>query len=549
MSGPADRAGATRAAGVRAVCAAAFVALLVFIPTAHGGYVYDDHRFVEENAQLGHTSILWRAFTDPSCQTSDGTHAGLWRPLRTLSFALDRAVSGSPAAAHVTNVLLHACGSAGVAALLLAWRLPAVAAAAGASVYAVHPAQAETVAWISSRGDLMSAALVWAALVADAGGRARTSLVLGACALLSKEQAVVWPLLAALSARLRGTPLGGALRAARHPMLVTAAFLVVRHLVLDEPFQEGGLGHGRAGPRVLAGMLGHQAWFTVLPVGSVFDWQMPWDDRPPLPVVAAALAVPAALFSPGWRGPAAWFLAALVPTLFLQAFVPLNILVADRFLVFALPAASLVVARCVALGPRAFAAAGGIVVGMAALTFDSLPAWRSDAALWGRTADAVPAHGRAHHWLGVTALREGRIDAAQAHLFTAAMANPSDAKVRYQLAVALERAGIRDRDAARLSAALENYRASIEAFGHPRAEGTADLLPLARLAEVDLTLALGDLDGARRRVESLVAGAPPDAATRTSPAWSARRDALAGHVAEHLDPALARRLLDWGGAP
>ncbi|MCG3136168.1 MAG: hypothetical protein HMLKMBBP_04008 [Planctomycetes bacterium] len=201
----------SRAALLACVLAAA-AAAAVLAPSVAGGFVYDDHRFVAENAALREPSILWRAFADPSCQTSDGTHAGLWRPLRTLSFAFDASVlGGSPAAMHAVNVALHAAGTMLVAALLGAWGAGPPAAALGALVYGLHPAQAECVAWISSRGDLLAAGLVWAALLADLRGRAALSLGLGAAALLSKEQAAVWPLLLPVSRSLAGEA-GGAKR-------------------------------------------------------------------------------------------------------------------------------------------------------------------------------------------------------------------------------------------------------------------------------------------------------------------------------------------------
>lgn len=100
------------AAAWRTALVPALLALLVFVPTLHGGFVYDDHRFLESNPHLGDPSILWRAFTDPSCQTADGTHAGLWRPLRTLLFALERAVFGGGAAGpHAVSVALHVAGT------------------------------------------------------------------------------------------------------------------------------------------------------------------------------------------------------------------------------------------------------------------------------------------------------------------------------------------------------------------------------------------------------------------------------------------------------
>src|SRR5262249_11090515 len=148
--------------------AAAVLPVAVFARAANGDFVYDDHRFLDGNPNLEKASIVWRAFTDPSCQTGDGTEAGLWRPLRTLSFPLDRAVFADGALGpHLVNLALHATGAALVFLLLRRFGARALAAFCGATVFAVHPAQTECVAWVSSRGDLLAFVLVAGALLAD----------------------------------------------------------------------------------------------------------------------------------------------------------------------------------------------------------------------------------------------------------------------------------------------------------------------------------------------------------------------------------------------
>jgi hypothetical protein len=206
---------------------------------------------------------------------------------------------------------------------------------------------------------------VWAAIAADLAGRRRGALALGAAALLAKEGAVVWPVLGLLASLLAGRTVMESLRRAAVPAAIVVAYVAVRHAVLDVPGQEGGLGHGTAGAKQITAMLGHQAWYTLFPVSTVYDWQMPWDDPP----AAATIAGVFALLAIAWketRAPALWFSAALVPTLFVQAVVPLNIMVADRFLEFALPAAALVAARCVTAQRGAAAAAALLVLSPAA---------------------------------------------------------------------------------------------------------------------------------------------------------------------------------------
>jgi len=527
------------------------VAIAAFAPSLGHGFVYDDHRFFESNSALREWSILWRAFTDPLAQTADGTHAGLWRPLRTLSFALDAGVFGGAAWwAHLHSVLLHGVGSALVAQLLRRLGFRTSAVLAGALVYALHPVQVECVTWVSSRGDLLAAALVWAALlVSQRPGREWLSWSLGALALLSKEQAVVWPALVFLYALLREDRPADAARRALVPAVLTCAFVAVRHFVLIEPFQEGGVTSGAAGLVELGAMLAHQVWFSVFPVGAVFDWQMP---APGVGIGGLAL-VPVALVA--WRPtriPALWFLAALVPTLFVQWRIPLNIRTADRFLLFALPALALLVARGVERAPRALPAAGLALVGLATLTVSGQAVWADDAALWGATATRIPGHWRAEVWLGSAAMRADDADAAVVHLRRAVEAAPGDAKTWFLLAEAAEAQAVHAEgdDAAVLTrAARDAYAAAANRFARGRQENAALLGPLASLRAIDLTLKLGDTQAVQKLLERALSEPGPAIPPWGVDAWNKSVERLVVRVETFIDPErqepLAPRLRAW----
>lgn len=525
----------------------ALIAVAAFAPALAGGFVYDDHRFHESNPHLSHASILWRAFADPVCQTADGTEAGLWRPLRTLSFALDKSIFGdSPLGPHAVNVLLHGAGAACLFALLRRLGAREWAALAGALVYALHPAQVETVAWISSRGDLLAIACVLGALVASLDERPKTALALGAAALLAKEQAVVWPLFVPIAMRLAGRDLGESFRKALAPAAVVAAFVVVRHFVLAEPTQQGGLGEGPAGLRQIAAMSGHQAWYAALPVGTLFDWQMPPDELPRRAAIVFVAACAAALWRPT-RLPVLWFCAALIPTLFIQAFMPLNILVADRFLLFALPALAIGVARAWDAGAAAPALAGVVCFG--ALTETQIPVWRDDVSLWSSTAAREPTHWRANYWLGRQAWVAGNVDEAADRFRTAAMTPAADGATWCMYALALERQGFRDADPQRTSDARVAYARAVELFQRPRAEGRSWLLPTARVGIVELSLVLDERETAEGALRALVASTPPSMPAQFVPAFRDRVERLARGVEEQLrDVELAKSLRSWGAA-
>lgn len=77
-------------------------------------------------------------------------------PLAYLSFALDHALFGlAPGAFHRTNLLLHLANTALVYALVRTLTRDTIAAAVTSLLFGVHPLQVESVAWISSRKNVM----------------------------------------------------------------------------------------------------------------------------------------------------------------------------------------------------------------------------------------------------------------------------------------------------------------------------------------------------------------------------------------------------------
>src|SRR4029077_961634 len=82
---------------------------------------------------------------------------GIWAPLTTLSYAIDYSFwKLDPFGYHLTNVLLHAASAGTLALILLTLGAPPMGAALGAALFAFHPAQVESVAWIAQRKAALS---------------------------------------------------------------------------------------------------------------------------------------------------------------------------------------------------------------------------------------------------------------------------------------------------------------------------------------------------------------------------------------------------------
>ena len=175
------------------------IVLLLYLPVIHHDFIrlWDDDAYVTDNPHvisgLKITNIVW-AFT--SFEQSN------WHPVTWLSHMLDCQLFGlNSGAQHYVNVLLHAAN-----VLLLFWILQRATGAVGrsflvAALFAVHPLNVETVAWIAQRKSLLSAffSLLTVAAYgwyARRGGWKPYLAIVGAfaLALMSKPMAVTLPL-------------------------------------------------------------------------------------------------------------------------------------------------------------------------------------------------------------------------------------------------------------------------------------------------------------------------------------------------------------------
>jgi len=180
------------------LAAVVLLAAGLYVNTLPNGFVNDDIEVVVTNAAVQHFD-LGTIFGTPSWW---GRFRNGYRPLTTLSYAINYAISGAhPAAYHATNMLLHAL--VGIFVFLLLRRLsgaewPAMLAAL---LFVAHPIDTEAVATVFGRAEILAALAVLVALYADVGsydrepgGRRRLAraVTVGALAagLLSKENAV-----------------------------------------------------------------------------------------------------------------------------------------------------------------------------------------------------------------------------------------------------------------------------------------------------------------------------------------------------------------------
>lgn len=121
--------------------------VVVYQPARNGGFIWDDDDYVTKNALLTAPDGLrriWFSLDSPS----------QYFPLVYTSFRIERALWGlNPTGYHWVNFLLHAANA------LLVWkllsRLKVPGAWLAAMIFALHPVQVESVAWITERKNVL----------------------------------------------------------------------------------------------------------------------------------------------------------------------------------------------------------------------------------------------------------------------------------------------------------------------------------------------------------------------------------------------------------
>jgi tetratricopeptide (TPR) repeat protein len=277
------------ALSIAAVVLAAVV-FAVYSPALDFQFILDDHHFVND-PRVQSPGHVWDYFTNYVWAQVAGGPSSFYRPIFILWLRVNFILSEmSPWGWHLLSILKHL--SVAILLGLLVWRLlrDRVAALIAGTLFALHPAQTESVAWITVPDPLMSAAVLGSVLLylryaedisSAAHGRKNdgksrkvirsrssgawliASTVACLIALLTKETAIVLPVLLFVLALTKDGGLGAApnstsgelrargLRAFRQtlPFLgVTAVYLLLRFNAL-----------GRLGSQTQ-----HLAWSTVM---------------------------------------------------------------------------------------------------------------------------------------------------------------------------------------------------------------------------------------------------------------------------------------------
>ena len=458
---------------------------------------FDDGPYVYANphvrAGLSWDTVKW-AFTSFASVTPDVPD---WHPLTWLSHALDTQAFGpDPAGPHYDNLFLHVLN-----VVLLFWVLQRATGSTGrsamvAALFAVHPINVESVAWISERKNLLSMAFFLLALAAyrwyarkPRVGRYLAVAAFFALGLMAKPQVVTlpfvlllwdyWPLQRVFPAGL-GTSLERPpdtvfpqrsfvwLVLEKLPLFVLAATSSV--ITMKSQLAIGSIDKHlsltiRLGNAIVSYVryLGkafwpsHLALFYPHPGNSLAAWQV-------FAAFVVLLAVSGLVIAAGRRRyPLVgwlWFLGTLVPMIGL---VQINHqAMADRYAYLSFVGLFILVCWGVAdlvkqrdISPVWLRGASmAVLLLLAAVTYRQIGFWGDNLTLWSHALEVTRGNYLAENIVGSTLMDQGYPDAALPHFQNATEMNPSDPSAYMSI-------GAYDQQHGKLRQAIEQYQKAI----------------------------------------------------------------------------------------
>ena len=444
----------------------AVTTILAYQPAWHGGFIWDDDAYITNNELLTAPDGLrriWFSLDSPS----------QYFPLVYTMFRFERAWWGlSPTGYHFVNILLHIANALILWSLLARLRVPGAWLAS--AIFALHPVQVESVAWITERKNVLMGFFflltirAWVEFV-DKQTKHRwffyvLALLLYALALFSKTTACTLPAALLLILWLQGRRINQRQLVQLVPFVVLALGMGLL-TVWWERYHQGTHGplFAISPPRassdcqpsylVLSGqtILAVEPYFHLSAVDSLADGSAA------VCMVLAALGglCAAIFFARKYVGRSLevaelFFVATLSPVLgFIMLYTFRYTFVADHYQYLA------------SIGPIALASAGittlaasfkesrhfifgaavCIVAALAVFTWRQSGMYADIEALWRTTIARNPGCWMAHNNLGIVLSQKGEIDEAIAHYRKTLEMSPDFADADYNLGNALLQKG------------------------------------------------------------------------------------------------------------
>ncbi len=478
----------------KALATLVLVVVIAHLATLDNGFIWDDDRHVTANPALRSLSGLKAIWSNPATtpQYYPLTHTTFW--IEYQLWELD------PAGYHAVNLLLHALAAALLYVILRALGIPGAWLAA--AVFAVHPIQVESVAWITERKNVLSGALYMASLLCwvrffrldreqppdeqVSPGWAAAGSYLFAMALLSKTITATLPVTLLLIFWWKGRRPGSRIFGFTAAMLASGALMASLTSWLER-YQVNATGDDWSLSLVERTMVAGRAWWFYLgkilwPDEQIFiypRWEIDGADLSAWIWPLLAFMTLAALWSLRdriGRGPLAAMLhytVALAPALgFFNVYPMRYSFVADHFQYLAgIGPIVLIVAGLTRTSlSRGLPAPARLGLGALLVTVLGLSSWHRAAAyadrvtLWEDTLARNSGAWIAHNNLGILYAERGREDEARHHFEQVSLLKPDHVGARSNLGLLLLRLGRPDEALPHVKAALELDSEDLQAW-------------------------------------------------------------------------------------
>ncbi len=444
--------------------------LVVYLPAMRAGFVWDDDIMLTKNIVLDEGGLYRTWFT--------ASQFNYW-PVVWTSYWLEHQLWGlDPTGYHVDNILMHVAIAVLVYCVLLRLRVPGAWLAA--AIFAVHPVNVESVAWVTQRKNLLSMLFYLIAVLNylrfDSNPRRTTycaALVAFLLAMLSKGAVATTPVVLLLCVWwLHGT-------LTRRDCWRSVPFFAVAGLMsCVEIWFQFGRAMGQEAVRndgiwtrfVGAGWV---VWFYVdkalRPIGLSFVYPR-WEIDPSYWLAYVPNLALLALLGVGWRCRHGWgrpllfalsyFIVTLGPVLgFVQFYFMRYSFVGDHYqYVSIIGILALVTAAGCLLVDRfgrsaaqiGYFVAGSVLVALGTLTWQRCEVYQTSESLWNDTLAKNPTCWMAHHNLGDELHQQHRIQEAVYHFNESLRIKPDDPNPHNSIGLVLQH--------------QEEYAAAIEQF-------------------------------------------------------------------------------------
>jgi tetratricopeptide (TPR) repeat protein len=389
----------------------------IYANSINGQFVWDDNSFIKDNQYIKSAGNIPDIFS-----TNIGKGVGkvysLYRPLQMLTYMVDYSLWGLDVKGyHITNIVLHILAALALFYLTFILFGNRSISFFAAALFMVHPVHTGAVASISGRADPMAALLLLLAMISYVKGRIFWTITAYALALLTRENALVLPLLIlAYHYSLKAE-----LKAGRFlPVLgVTVLYIAFRATVLSSllPHTSAGTTALQRLPGFFAAMGGYVR-LLLAPIGlhmiygkRLFGWTDPAVIAGALLFTALIVSIvrskgrPIAFFS------LSWFAITLLPQ---SNLYPINAYMAEHWLYLPSMGAALLAASAISSlrTPRPAAIFVILLTAFSFLTIKQNLYWKTAEGFYKKTLEYVPDSAWIYNNLGNVYYYSGREEEA-----------------------------------------------------------------------------------------------------------------------------------------